>query len=118
HLCESIACLVVPEAIASLKPNRSVVRWCSIAIATLETEIDRSTAREREQIATCIQRWRPEGGEYIECREVIRIEHQRQIDEILDRAICELRPDLVVLAPSLRIGRAGRPADPHGAEEL
>src|SRR5262249_48663214 len=47
HLCESIAFIVLAEAGASDETHGRVAKWRGIAVAALQTEIDRSADNKR-----------------------------------------------------------------------
>ena len=57
-------------------------------------------------------------GEHVERRQSLRILHQRQVDDILDRAISERGPDALVLAARFRLGGMRRPVDPDMPQAL
>ena len=54
---------------------------------------------------------RHELAQDVDGRQGCRVVHQRQIDELLDRPAAQQRPDAVVFAPHVVLGRMGRPFD-------
>ena len=74
----------------------------------------RLTARcnQRQQIFIRIKRWRCHFNQYVECREVVRVFHQRRVDQaVIDCSAVKLGPDPRVLASRLLFRRMGRPID-------
>src|SRR5260370_2545369 len=83
----------------------------TVAVAVLEAHIDCSAGDQRMQVEIRKECSRPELGKHIEGRKVRRVTHQGQIDELLDCAAAELRPDSLVFAPCFLSPRVRRPID-------
>src|ERR1700754_746528 len=113
HLSQSITCIEVAEAAARQKPDSGEMRGCDVAVAMLQTEIHRPAGGEHVQILVGVYGWRFKGGEHVEHRPGLRILHQRQVDEILDRATSKLRPEPFELALWFLWGGMCCPVDAH-----
>ena len=83
----------------------------SVAVAALEAEIDRSAGDQADQVCICIKCRQADLGQNVHCRDGRRVTHQGQLDQRLDRAAPELRPDPLVFAPRLLLRRVRRPVD-------
>ena len=83
----------------------------SVAIAALEAEIDRSAGDQGKQVRIRIKCRRPDLGQNVQRRKRRRVAHQRQLDQSLDRAAAELRPDPLVFAARFLFRRMRRPVD-------
>src|SRR4029077_4879159 len=108
---ESKSGLVVAEARSRdhAKPNIGEAR--AVTIASLEAKIDRPTDDQGKQVRIRMQGRRSEFGQNIQRREGCRVPHQRQLDQILDRAVPELRPDPLIFPYRFRFRRMRRPLD-------
>src|SRR5712675_2360253 len=111
ELAEAVCRMVVAEARSGdhTKPNVGEAR--AVTVATLEAEIDRPTDDQGEQVRIRMQAGRPDLGQNVHRREGCRVTHQRQLDQILDHAAPELRPDPLVFAPRFLFRRMWRPVD-------
>src|SRR5262249_3755776 len=98
-LTESKCRLVVPEARSGNPAERDIGEARRVAVAALEAEIDRSADGQNVQIPIAKKSRRYDLGQNVDGRERVRVGHQRQIQDILDRASAELRPHLLVFAP-------------------
>src|ERR1700730_13348727 len=95
---EAVCRLVVAKAGARDYAEVGIGDARSVAVAALEAEIDRSAGDQGNQVRIRIEcRW-PDLGQNVQRREGCRVAHQRQLDQILDRAAPELRPDPLVFA--------------------
>src|ERR1700746_1237322 len=90
---ESESGLIVAEARSGDHAKSNVGEARAVTVAALEAEIDSPTDDQGEQICICMQARRSELGQNIQRREGCWVAHQRQFDQILDRAAPELRPD-------------------------
>ena len=111
ELAEAKCGLVVAETRAGNHGKHDIGEARTIAVAVLEAEIDRSAGDQGNQVRIREQGRRHEPGQNIESREGCRVAHQGQIDEFLDRAAAELRPDPLVFAPHFLFRRMRRPVD-------
>ena len=114
---------LIPEP-AELEPTRVVVEVRSgdhaeehirearcVAVAVLETEIDHPADHQRKQIAVGEQgRWNDVVQDIQRCQHC-RVAHQRQVDQVLDAACAETRPDALVFVQCLFGCRMRRPFD-------
>jgi hypothetical protein len=103
---------VAAEAGAGDQAHCHVTLRSGVAVATLQAEIDCSVGSERGEVPVGEDCWQNEASEYVEQRPSLRILHQRQVDEILDSATSEPRPDPLVLGARRLFGRMRRPLDP------
>ena len=88
----------------------------SVAIAVLEAEIDLPARDQGMQVCIREECGGREPCQNVERRERRRIAHHGQIDQALDGAVSELRPDLFVFASHLLRRWVWRPVDPVGAQ--
>src|SRR5260370_17847711 len=112
ELAEAKPGLVVTEARAGdrAKPFKMGAR--TVAVAVLEAHIDCSAGDQRMQVEIRKECSRPELGKHIEGRKVRRVTHQGQIDELLDCAAAQLRPDSLVFPPFFLFRPLRPPIDP------
>ena len=95
-------------------------RSTTVAVAVLEAEIDRPADDQARKILVGEQGGCHELGQNDRASRASRIAHQGQIDELLDRAAPELRPDPRVFAARFLVGRMRRPVDaemPRGSRD-
>src|SRR5262245_33528700 len=107
HLSESITLIEVAEVAAGDQTHCRVVRWCSVAVAVLQPEIDSPADAEGAQIRVDVQGWYTQAGEQVDCCQSLRIPHQGQVNETSDRALSEPGPDALILATRFRLGGMG-----------
>src|SRR4029077_17823012 len=108
---ESKSGLVVAEPRSGDHAKPNVGEAGAVTVAALEAEIDRATDDQGKQVRIGMQARRSELGQNINGREGCRVAHQRQLDQMLDRAAPELRPDPLVLASCYLFRRMRRPVD-------
>ena len=114
---------LIPEP-AELEPTRVVVEVRSgdhaeehirearcVAVAVLETEIDHPADHQRKEIAIGEQGRRHDVVQDIQRSKHCRVAHQRQVDQVLDPACAETRPDALVFVQCLFVCRMRRPLD-------
>src|SRR5260370_26597633 len=113
---EAVCRLIVAEARSGdhAKPNVGEAR--AVTVATLEAEIDRPTDDQGKQVRIRMQARRPDLGQNVHRRKGCRAAHQRQLDQILDHAAPELRPDPLVFASRFVLLRMCRPVDAQMSE--
>ena len=80
--------VAVPQSGDHAKHNIGDAR--AIAVALLETEIDRPADGQGEEVRIRMQCRRQDLGENVQSRERTGVGHQRQVNEFLDRAASEL----------------------------
>jgi hypothetical protein len=83
----------------------------SVAVAVLETEIDCSACDQGNQVSIRIHCRCSDLGQNVQRCQGCRVTHQRQIDQGLDRATPEPRPDTLVFMSCFLIRRMRRPVD-------
>src|SRR6476620_10357917 len=82
------------------------------AVTVLEAEVDRPADGEAIEVLVRSHRRRCELGQDVEgCLGIRILRHPGQIDELLDRARAELRPNPRVFLPRLLVGWVQRPFD-------
>src|SRR5208337_377626 len=108
---ESISCRIVAKARPSNIAKRYIVIAGTVAVAALEAEIHRSADCYARKIRVRMPYGSHKSRQNIQRRGGIRVGHQRQINELLDRAAPKPRPDQPVLALHLLICRMRRPVD-------
>ena len=111
ELTEARPGLIVAEARAGNRAKPFKMGARTVTIAVLETQIDGSADDQGMQVEICKECSRPELGEHIERCKGRWGTHQGQIDEFLDRAAADLRPDPLVFAPCFLFGRVRRPVN-------
>src|SRR5690242_3669374 len=97
HLSKSITFIVVAEAGAGDYAQCYVVARCAVAVAALQVEIGGAADAKRAQIKVAVQGWYDQAGKHVEGCQSLRILHQRQVNEIIDRASSEPGPEALVL---------------------
>src|SRR5208283_534502 len=108
---ESISGRIVAEARPSNIAQRYIVIAGTVTVAALEAEIDRSADRHACKVRVGMPYGSHEPRQDIQRRGGSQVDHQRQLNELLDRAAPKLRPDQFVLALHLLICRMRGPVD-------
>jgi hypothetical protein len=111
ELTEAVCRLIVAKAGARDDAKVGIGDARSVAVAAVEAEIDRSAGDQGKQVRIRIECRRPDLGQNLQRRQRCRVAHQRQLDQSLDRAAPELRPDPLVFALRLLFRRMRRPVD-------
>src|SRR5262249_9792839 len=84
--------------------------------AILEAQRDRLTRGERKQFLVRELCWRREPDKKVKRRNRLRFAHRGQIDQLLDRAPAEQRPDPLVLVTHFCVRWMRRPIDAAAAK--
>src|ERR1700676_2657812 len=98
------------------KPDKGEAR--SVTVTMLEAEIGHPANHEGEKVLVGKQCRRHDLGQNIESRAGLRVAHQRQVHELLDRTAPELRPNSLVFPSYVVFCRMRRPANAAPAEEF
>src|SRR4029453_1900940 len=77
----------------------------------LQAEVCHAADNEAGEILVGKQCWRKRGAKNIHGGAALWVRHQRQIDELADRAISNLAPHALVFLPDLLRRRVRRPLD-------
>src|SRR5260370_20066999 len=108
---ESKSGLVVAEVRSSYLTKPYIGNTRTFAVAPLEAEIDRPADGQGKKVRLRKQCRRQDLGQNIQSREGCGVAHQGQLDELLDLAASELRPDSLVFSFHFLFCRVGRPFD-------
>ena len=101
--------LVVPEVRPQHAAQPRISEARSVAVAVLQAEGRHPTDDEAEKIQVREQGRRGEDREHVHGRTPVRIAHQRQIEQRLDRARVEPLPQVVIFLPDVIRRRTQRP---------
>ena len=93
--------LVVPEVRPQHAAQPRISEARSVAVAVLQAEGRHPTDDEAEKIQVREQGRRGEDREHVHGRTPVRIAHQRQIEQRLDRARVEPLPQVVIFLPDV-----------------
>src|SRR6266403_825380 len=115
---EAVSGLIVAESRSGERAKQYIGEARTVAIAALEAEIDRSAGNQGKQTPIRVECGRHEFGQNIQSGERGRVAHQRQVDESLDRAAAELRPDPLVFVSRFLFGWMRRPVDAEVPEVI
>src|SRR5712671_6380840 len=97
---------VIAETVPDEHAQTDVGKARSVAVAVLQAEVRHPADDEPEQVLVGPQDCRQAGVEDIHGGAQLGVGHQRQIDELLDRATPDLAPEALVFLPDLLLRRA------------
>src|SRR6185295_1805004 len=88
----------------------------SVAVAVLQAEVRQSAGHKEEEILVGQRGWRQGRGKDVHGRARLGVRHQRQMNEILNRATPDLAPEALVFSLDLLLRRVRGPSDADAPE--
>ncbi|QEL27171.1 hypothetical protein FQV39_31805 (plasmid) [Bosea sp. F3-2] len=82
-----------------------------MVVAAIEAEIGDPADAERDEVLVDILGRQAQLGEEIERRQGLRIPHERQVQDILDRPVPQERPEALAFETRFRLARVRGPVD-------